>query len=108
MKTVLRVLLISTIHWILTLVCRLGEFQSNRLFFFEKPESSHPVWSILLRIFETPLLMIYRTVDPQRMKYYLPVMILNSLFWGIVINVVIILVKKSRQKKFVTTHSKDI
>lgn len=108
MRNVLRVFFISAIHWILTLVCRLGEFQSNNLFFFQKPEPSHPVWSLLLRIFETPLLMIYRTVDPQKMKYYLPVMVLNSLFWGIVLNTVIILVRKSRQKKLVTTHSKSV
>jgi hypothetical protein len=94
MKNILRIVLIAVLHWILTLVCALGEFRTARFVLFKAPEPTHPVWMTLLRMFEFPFLMVYRHADPQTMRYYLPVMIVNSLFWGIIINCIVLAARK--------------
>lgn len=108
MRTMLRILVISVIHWILTLVSGIGELDTSNFHFFQRPEPSHLLWNTLLKIFETPLLTINRAVDPQRMKYYLPVMIVNSLLWGIVINAAIVIVKKRRQVDPLTADNQGV
>jgi hypothetical protein len=94
MKNLLRIALISVLHWILTLVCALGEFRTARFVLFKAPERTHPVWMTLLHVFEFPFLTVYRHADPQTVQHYLPVMIANSLFWGIVINFIVLAARK--------------
>lgn len=100
--------MISGIHWIVTLAVGLCELRSSNFHFFQSPDPSHPFWSTLLNILEVPLLTIYRVVDPQRVKYYLPVMTANSLLWGVVVNTAITIIKKRRRGSPVTTDYRSI
>jgi hypothetical protein len=98
MRNVLKAVAVSAAHWIVTLVCAIGELRTSGLIFFKSAEQSHPVWSISLRILETPFLTLYRAIDPQKLRYYLPVMILNSVFWGFLLISAVMLIKKRRLK----------
>lgn len=101
-SNILSILLIGSVHWVLTLVVGLGELSSSNFHFFQRPDPSHPFWSTLLNILEVPFLTVYHAVDPQRLRYYLPVMIVNSLLWGVVISALILIIKKLRRGRHAT------
>lgn len=92
----IRMLLLSAAHWIVTLVCLVGEQMTARFLAIFEPGPSHPVWSAFLAAFEFPLLTVYRLVDPVRLSHYLPVMIANSLLWGYLLYTLIRFLRRRR------------
>jgi hypothetical protein len=84
MRRVMIIAWIAVGHALGTVACGLGEHTSSR-FLWNPPSQSHAAWAGALRVLEFPLLALVRARDPRGLPFYVPVMILNSLLWAVVI-----------------------
>lgn len=93
MKCTFIVLLIAAAHLLATMVCSIGEYAtSGFLGRFSRP--AYPVFESILEVLKFPLLTMVNVGDPRMAPFAFPLLIVNSLLWGLALVLVIGLFRK--------------
>ena len=83
-KTAAIILIIAMIHWFANVGLLLLEMDTAGLMGLYSSRG-HGLVAGVLKIVESPLVTLFRTTAPARESWLLPVMVINSLLWGVVI-----------------------
>jgi hypothetical protein len=84
MRAILIVFIIAGLHWFANVGLLLLEMDTAG-FLGLFPERGHGLVAGVLAVIEFPVLHVLRVVAPAKDSWYLPVMILNSVLWGVVL-----------------------
>ena len=76
------VIVISGIHWLANITLLLLEMDTAG-FLGLFPTSGHGLTAAVLKVIQFPLVDLLHTADPAGESWLLPVMIVNSLLWGV-------------------------
>jgi hypothetical protein len=82
MRKVISVIVIAGVQWLVTVGLMLAEYDTSG-FLGLFPTRGHGVVAGFLTVLQFPLLWILRARAPGSDSLYLPVMISNSLLWGV-------------------------